>query len=59
MDSKDQDPYLISEFGEIVPLRPDGCPVCGADFITRTAARCWRCHSEFEPLEELPETEDR
>lgn len=47
-----EQPYII-EFGEIVYLRPDGCPECGATIVTETARSCTRCGAQFDPWNEL------
>ncbi|MEU1386086.1 MULTISPECIES: zinc ribbon domain-containing protein [unclassified Nonomuraea] len=42
------DPYLVDEFGEPIPLRPEGCPNCGQQFATRQARTCWKCGAPLD-----------
>ncbi|GAA2559671.1 hypothetical protein [Pseudonocardia hydrocarbonoxydans] len=44
------DHYMVSEFGEPIALRPDGCPHCEADFVSVYTSQCWRCERTFPPL---------
>lgn len=47
-----QEPYMVDPtFGEAVPVRPDGCPECGAGLVSIYAHSCWRCEATFEPLQ--------
>lgn len=46
-------PYMVDEFGEVVYLRPSGCPECEEPLVTVHALSCWRCHAQFDPTEPI------
>jgi hypothetical protein len=35
------------------PSRPDVCPECGAEILTRMARKCWLCQAELVPAAQL------
>ncbi|MGW4412726.1 zinc ribbon domain-containing protein [Nonomuraea sp. NPDC004702] len=45
-------PYLVDEFGELIPLRSEGCPNCGQQFATRQARTCWKCGAPLDDGEQ-------
>jgi ribosomal protein L37AE/L43A len=50
--SNNDEPCMVDEFGEVIALRPDGCPSCGAKLVKATAQECWRCNATFKPTSE-------
>jgi ribosomal protein S27AE len=45
-DSPRPTEYII-EFGEVVYMRPGGCPRCGYEAVTVESVSCRRCGSTF------------
>jgi len=46
----DPNPVHITEWGDEIPLRPEGCPVCHYSLIPTEASKCYQCGAEFAPL---------
>ncbi|MBA3575691.1 MAG: hypothetical protein H0W37_12195 [Pseudonocardiales bacterium] len=46
----DPNPVHITEWGDEIPLRPEGCPVCHYFLTPAEASQCYQCGAEFAPL---------
>ncbi|MBB3662448.1 transposase [Prauserella sediminis] len=42
---------IITDFGEVVPARPGGCPHCGEKAIGIEDLTCYRCRQPLPPID--------
>ncbi len=55
MDSEEKEPVeeMITDWGEVIPVRPGGCPKCDEKAITVHDDKCYKCGATFEPTTPL------